>query len=87
MNFKTVSLLPPAFLLFAIPCIGGILFSQGASFARWSPYMGIAHYVNFHALLLAASGLGLLFVGVLLKNLLARIETLEYEIKRLTTKI
>jgi hypothetical protein len=58
--------------------LGGlIVFSQGSSFAWWSKWQPISHYINLHAGLLALAGLSLACCFAVIHLLKARIEKLE----------
>lgn len=62
---------------FLVSTCGIIILSQGVSFARWSEFHPISHYINFHAILISAAGLGLFSAGIIFYSLIKRIETLE----------
>jgi hypothetical protein len=43
--------------IFTAYALGGVLFSQAASFARWDDFHSPSHFINFHAMLLLVAGL------------------------------
>ena len=73
----------PGLSVFLIAAIGGIAFSQGGSFACWDEFHPISHFINFHAILISALGLGLLFCQALLGVLIKRIDELEKTVNQL----
>jgi len=70
------------FLLFSLTLgSSSILFSLGASSARWSETLPIDYFINVHAGLLFVAGVGLFVVGLWCNRLHIRIEKLEDIIK------
>jgi hypothetical protein len=55
----------------------GIIVSQGMSFAWWSKWQPISHYINLHAALLTAAGISLMCCFIVIRSLIERIEKLE----------
>lgn len=56
---------------------GVILTSQGFTFAKWNDAQGIEHFINAHAFLLGAAGIGMLAVSFWCVRLHSRIHSLE----------
>ena len=63
--------------------IGGIAFSQGASFAMWDKSHPDNYFINFHAGLISALGLGLFLLQGIFSKLLKRIDELEKIVNQL----
>ncbi|HXU82523.1 MAG TPA: hypothetical protein VN914_14070 [Polyangia bacterium] len=54
-----------------------VVFSQATSFAWWNKWSPVSHFINLHALLLAATAVSLLCSSVVIRSLTRRIEKLE----------
>ena len=57
--------------------IGGVMFSQGLSFAQWNPHMGVDYFIDMHAWLLGIAGVGVFVAGIWCHRLHGRIAKLE----------
>ena len=73
----------PGLFLFFVGVIGGIVFSQGVSFARWSEFQPVSHFIDFHAILISALGFGLMCISSLFWPLMRRIDELEKTVNQL----
>jgi hypothetical protein len=71
-------------LVIMILISGGIVSSQGGSFARWSEFKKPESLLDFHAELLLIGGLGVFFAGLLLWRLIKKMESLEKELKSIS---
>jgi hypothetical protein len=71
-------------IVFSLPPICGVILSAwGVNWARWSEFHPISHYINLHATLLSAAGIGLLCSLVINHSLLKRIEGLESAVNQM----
>lgn len=70
------------FFVFAIWAVGGVVFSQGVSFATWNESFPVGSQFNEHALLIAACGLGIFCCGFVIQHLLDRLQVVEEELSR-----
>jgi hypothetical protein len=62
--------------LVALTC-GGLLFSQGVSFAKWNRWATLESQFNAHAELLYIGGLGLGALALLVCRLMQRVSAIE----------
>jgi len=66
---------PIAFAILAVSAI--ILSSWGLVWARWDVFYPISHFINLHAILISAAGMGLQCSLGIINSLMKRIEALE----------
>jgi hypothetical protein len=59
---------------------GGVIFTQGFSFARFRVGQSISDTMNFHAVLLGLAGVALFACGLFIRATLERLSRLEKEI-------
>lgn len=76
----------PQKLGFASSLLAGIgILTTSFSLSRgiWSPYHPVSYYINYHAVFIAATGIGLLCSLAINVSLTRRIEALESAVSRL----
>ena len=64
-----------AFSILAVCAI--VITAWGIVWARWSPSHSMSHYINLHAALISAAGIGFICVLGICHSLMKRIEALE----------
>lgn len=77
---KNPSWLIPVVIFFGYG-LGALIFSQGASFARWDAVHQPSYFVNFHAGLLFAAGLAIILLTIGVGFLSMRVNQLERTLK------
>jgi len=69
-----------------IASAGAVAFAVGGSFAWYSKYQSVEHFINLHAALLAAAGGGILVAGYAIRRANSRIEQLEHRLASLQAR-
>ena len=65
---------------------GAVAFSVGASFGWYSKYQSMEHFIDLHAVLLAAIGAGILVAAYSIRRANTRIALLEDKLNSLQTR-
>jgi hypothetical protein len=65
---------------------GGVAFAIGASFAWYSKYQSVEHFINLHAALLTVIGAGILAATYSIRRANTRIAQLEDKLNSLQTR-
>jgi hypothetical protein len=69
-----------------ISSAGAVAFAIGASFALYSKYQSVEHFINLHAALLATVGAGILVAAFSIRRANTRIALLEDKLNSLQTR-